>query len=182
MDSLSKVFTIILAVALCLMFPLYDHLYKADLISYNYVYNETVSFVDHVRDQGQLTPDMYNTFVEKIHLTGRFYKVELEHYAKRVAPEYTDPSDINSFTGDISTHFEGYYTSDILDVLFVNNESIPVDDSRRTYQMRMGDQFSVIVTSESRSAAEIMRDAFTGTTANGNSIYIPYGGMVRNES
>lgn len=181
MEAVSKVFTIILAVALCLMFPLYDHFYKADLITYNYVYNETISFVESVSDQGKITPETYNIFLNKLHQTGRFYEVEFEHYAKRVSPLYTDPTNVNTFTGDIFTYYDGYYTETILGKMFDGASTIPIDDKRRHYMMSRGDKFSITVKSTSRSASEIMRDAFTGRVSTGESINIAYGGMVRNE-
>ena len=181
MEAVSKVFTIMLAVALCLMFPLYDHFYKADLMTYNYVYNETISFVENVCDQGKVTPQTYNIFLSKLHQTGRFYDVEIEHYAKRVSPLYLDPTDVNTFTGDIFTYYDGYYTPAILEKLFSATSNIPLDDKRRHYKMSRGDKISVTVKSTSRSASEIMRDAFSGRISTGESINIVYGGMVRNE-
>ena len=85
-DSLSIVFTIILAVLIMFLFPMMDTFERQDDLSYMAVYTATVDFVDAVRNTGTLTMDMYNSFLSQIQSTGNLFDVTLEHREYKVVP------------------------------------------------------------------------------------------------
>ncbi len=85
-DSLSIVFTVIVAAMIMFLFPMLDSWERQDDLSYMAVYSATTDFVDAVRNTGAITPSMYNSFYTQILGTTNTYKVTVEHREYLVVP------------------------------------------------------------------------------------------------
>jgi hypothetical protein len=182
LEVISKLFAGFLAVVLMLIFPLYHQAVKQDDISQIIIQKEVTEFVDAVRTKGYITPQMYSEFSEDLAATGNVFNIELEHLHKKFNPEYADPANPASFQNSFKDYYEGHYTDEITKVLFPENDTQPMDSTKRRYILAVNDYFSVKVKNQNRTMATVLRDAITGVisgdTAN---LYMTYGGMVINE-
>ncbi|MFE4569131.1 hypothetical protein [Paenibacillus chitinolyticus] len=177
MDTLSKAFVLILAVLLLYIYPLSDSAAREDDLSRVIAFETMTRFVDNVRDKGRLTPAMYEQFQKELTTSGQEFDVNMEHKHKRYVPVYDDQG---RFAEKYTVEDEAFYNAQILSVLFPEN-SLPPDRADRTYKLGAGDYFTVTVRSLSRTPAVVWQDALNGTNTPGGQLYMPYGGMVRNE-
>ena len=92
-DSLQRVFSIIIAVIIFFLLPLYIAFEKKDDISYSLALKITTNFANDVKNKGYLTLDMYNKFINDLAVSDNAYDITLEHVAKKYNPviySYTD--------------------------------------------------------------------------------------------
>ncbi|MBR3888210.1 MAG: hypothetical protein IKJ32_03840 [Clostridia bacterium] len=161
-DSLSIVFTVIVAVLIMFLFPMLDSWERQDDLSYMAVYSATTDFVDAVRNTGALTSSMYNSFLTQIYGTGNSFEVTLEHREYLVVP-----------TGDINKPTEVdylyHYTSEIESAL----------NSGDVYAFDKGDFFYVSVKNTNKTQATMMKQTIYGTLMESFSIGVPYGGQIK---
>ncbi|MEK4488004.1 hypothetical protein MHH81_21070 [Psychrobacillus sp. FSL H8-0484] len=177
-NSLSKIFTLILAVLLLYYVPTYQSFHKQDDIVSQNVKQATTNFVDNVRMKGYITPQMYEDFQRELSVGTKYlFKTEIKHEQKVYTPVYTNA---NVFTGEYTVDYDEYYWSQIEKLLFDESSSIPKED--RMYKLQQGDFFSVHVENVTKSYSSMMYDFLTGGVG-GDDIFIsyPYGGMVLNE-
>ena len=180
MNSITKVFAILIAVLLLYIFPIsaaFDH---QDDVSELVVLRAVTAFVDAVRDKGYISPEMYNDFVQALNATGNTYDIQMEHGQKRYDPVYDDPLRPETFRGEYAVHYEMFYNAQILPVLFPDNAAGKDDPSRR-YRLAVGDTFYVLVKNTNRTNGTILHDFLNNAGSTHVKIFIPYGGMVRNE-
>lgn len=172
-DSLSIVFTIILAVVVMFLFPMMDTFERQDDLSYMAVYTATVDFVDAVRNTGALTVDMYNSYLTQIQSTGSFYDVTLEHREYKVVP---------ANTGESEVVYLYHYTSEIEEAL---NSADKTDDEGNLlkkgglYTFNKGDYFYVSIKNRNKTQATLMQEALYATTIETFRIGVPYGGQIK---
>ena len=161
-DSVSMVFTIILAVIVMFLFPLMDTWERQDDLSYMAVYTATVDFVDAVRNTGVLTKSMYESYLSQIGGTANTYDVTLEHREYLVVP-----------SGD-STEviYLNHYFSEIEDKLYDATE-------RYSYPFTKGDYFYVSVKNTNKTQATMMEQTAFGTRVETFKIGVPYGGQIK---
>lgn len=138
------------------------------------------SFVDAVRDKGYISPTMYNDFVQAIHATGNTFDIQMEHGYKRYDPVYDDPTRPETFKGDYAVHYDMFYNAQILPALFPDTQA-GKNDSTRRYRLAVGDTFYVMVKNTNRTNGTILHDFLNNAGSIEPKIFIPYGGMVRNE-
>ncbi|MWV42280.1 hypothetical protein GRF59_01435 [Paenibacillus sp. HJL G12] len=180
-SAVSKFVAVLIAVALMFVYPSAEAYQKQDDLSRLVVYNALTQFVDAVRNKGYLTPTMYQDFLSEIHATGNDFDVQMEHLHKKYTPVYTDAADPSTFQHDIDVSYAGYYTVDIMSVLFPD-QALPKDDELRKYKVNVGDFFKVTVKNVNRTAGTLMMDFVTGSiSGNVPVLAYPYGGMVLNE-
>lgn len=180
MNSLLKIFAVLIAILLLYIFPISDAFERQDDISELVVLRATTSFVDAVRDKGYITPTMYNDFLQAIEATGNTFDVEMEHGQKTYDPVYDDPANPDTFKEAYAVHYDAYYNAQILPVLFPGSSAEPDDPSRR-YHLHVGDTFSVTVKNTNRTSGTILHDFLNNANSPSEKIFIPYGGVVRNE-
>lgn len=94
---LQKVFSVLIAVVILFILPVYVAYEKKDDISYALALKITTDFVDNVNSKGYITSDMYNDYIKKLAVTQNSYDVYMEHTAKKYNPV------IYSYTDDLST-------------------------------------------------------------------------------
>jgi hypothetical protein len=180
MNSLSKIFAVLMAILLLYMFPISAAFDQQDDVSELVVLRATTSFVDAVRDKGYISPVMYNDFLQAIHATGNTFDVQMEHGQKRYDPVYDDPTRPETFRNVYAVHYDTFYNAQILPVLFPDSAA-GKDDPARRYRMHAGDTFYVVVQNTNRTNGTIMHDFLNNANTSHEKIFIPYGGVVRNE-
>ncbi len=94
---LQRVVSIIIAVAIFFILPVYIAYEKKDDISYSLALKITTDFVENVNSRGYISADMYNEFISELSVTQNTYDVYLEHTAKKYNPV------IYSYTDDLKT-------------------------------------------------------------------------------
>ncbi|MFC0213875.1 hypothetical protein ACFFK0_15700 [Paenibacillus chartarius] len=180
MDSISKVFAILIAILLLYVFPISSAFDQQDDVSELVALRATTTFVDAVRDKGYISPTMYNDFLQAIHATGNTFDVRMEHGQKRYVPVYADPTRPETFQGKYAVHYDMFYNAQILPVLFPNSAA-GKDDPARRYKLHVGDTFYVVVKNTNRTNGTILHDFLNNASSPNEKIFIPYGGVVRNE-
>ena len=180
MNTFSKIMALFFATFMMVYFVGYQNYKKLEDLAYIQVNTATVNFVDSVRQKGYISPKMYQEFEIAIHTGSEvLYEIEMEHYQKTYNPVYTNPADKNTFTGEYTVDYEGYYKDQIADVLF-NNTTLPIDE--RQYKLQKDDLFSVTVTNKTKFKSTMMLNILTfGYAGEEKVIYFPYGGAVLNE-
>lgn len=161
-DSLSIVFTVIVAVLIMFLFPMLDSWERQDDLSYMAVYSATTDFVDAVRNTGVLTRSMYQSFLTQIYATGNSFDITLEHREYFVTPtgDATRPTEVN---------YLYHYTSEIEREL----------NSGDKYIFDKGDFFYVSIKNTNKTQATMMKQTIYGTLLETFSIGVPYGGQIK---
>lgn len=180
MNSFSKVFAIIMAILLLYIFPISAAFDNQDDVSELVVLRAVTTFVDAVRDKGYISPTMYNDFVQGLHATGNTFDIQMEHGQKRYDPVYEDPTRPETFRDAYAIHYETFYNAQMLPVLFPNTAA-GKDDQMRRYKLAVGDTFHVVVKNTNRTNGTILHDFVNNASSPHEKIFIPYGGVVRNE-
>ncbi len=85
-DNVQRIFSILLAVLMFFLLPLYIAFEKKDDIAYNLALKVTTNFVNSVTEKGYLTYDMYNDYITELSTTGNVYDIKLEYIAKEYNP------------------------------------------------------------------------------------------------
>ncbi|PAD71337.1 hypothetical protein [Paenibacillus campinasensis] len=181
MEPISKLFAVFLIISLMIMYPLYQAAERHDDQMQTVVHLTVTEFVDAVRTKGYISPQMYLEFNEKLGATGNLYDVKMEHRHKKYNPVYADPANPATFQNRFDTYYEGFYTDDIMRVLFPE-ANIPNDSDSRKYKLTESDFFKVSVVSKNRTLSTILKDfILVGNSGDTPRIVMRYGGMVLNE-
>lgn len=180
MNSLLKIFAVLLAILLLNLYPIAAAFEQQDDVSELIVLRATAAFVDAVRDKGGITPAMYNDFTASLAATGNTFDIQMEHESKKYVPVYEDPARPETFQGAYELQMDAFYNAQILPVLFPEHEA-RLDASSRRYRMHVGDRFTVTVRNTNRTAGTLFFDFLNHTSSPVEKMMIPYGGMVRNE-
>ncbi|UUZ83174.1 hypothetical protein LJK88_04365 [Paenibacillus sp. P26] len=85
------------------------------------------------------------------------------------------------FGATYEVHYDLFYNAQILPVLFPNSAAAK-DDPARRYKSRVGDTFAVTVKNTNRTPGTILFDFLNQAISPNEKIFIPYGGVVRNEA
>lgn len=179
-NALSKVFAVILAVLVLYYVPTYQIYKKEEDLAYVNTYEVVTEFVDNVRMKGFITPQMYEDFQSKLHIGNVLYDVQMVHQHKIYSPVYTNPGDLNSFTGKYEVQYDEFYWEQIEPYLFGTASS--TDYKERKYKLENGDFFQVYVENKTKFKSTMLFDFLTGgLSSDAVVISIPYGGMVLNE-
>lgn len=177
----SKFVAVLIAVVVMFIYPAAEAYQRQDDLSRVVVYNAVTQFVDAVRNKGYLTPVMYQDFMNQIHATGNEFEVQMEHLHKKYTPVYSDAANPDTFQHDIDVSYAGFYSADIMSVIFPDSK-VEKDADARKYKMNVGDYFKVTVRNINRTAGTVMMDFVSGTLSGDAPVMAyPYGGMVLNE-
>ncbi|MDO3412849.1 hypothetical protein QWJ34_23990 [Saccharibacillus sp. CPCC 101409] len=181
MKYITGIFAALLAVLLLFMYPLYEQARSQDKIAGAIVQGAATHFIDGARTKGYITPQMYEEFNAQLAATGNAYEVELEHLHKRYSPDYSDPANPATFQNSFTTFYDGFYSEQILGVLFPDNGRDKKDSGRR-YEMQVGDYIGIELKNINRTAAAQLWDfLMNDNTQEHAAILMNYEGMVLNE-
>lgn len=161
-DSLSLVFSMIVAILIMFMFPMMDSWERQDDLSYMTAYTATVDFVDGVRNTGVLTRSMLSSFMNKLSATGNSYDIVLEHREYKIVP---------SVGGGSEVVYLNHYTNEI-------DQSI-LPGTSGEYYFNKGDYFYVSVKNTNKTQATVMKEAIYGLPIDSFKIGVPYGGQIK---
>lgn len=178
LESVRMFFTICLAIICMVVYPTVVISDNAFEDAKEFTRAATQDFVNKVRNKGYVDNRDYSDFINKINSTSYTFDVEMEHYNKTYEPLYGDPNNFYTFTGNFEVIYEGYYTNEILEIIY--DTSYPEHDPRRRYNMKEGDLFNVRIYSEKRSVGSIIKGVLTREVK--DVIAYRYGGMIRNEA
>lgn len=179
-DIFGKIMVVVLTVIALFIVPLVTMTQKHDSITQGVVYGDTVEFVDRVREQGQLTQEMYLEFVRALDATGVLYTIEMKHGHRSVVPVFGP----DGVTGT-ETIEDVKYENQILETLYVtktSSEDLEAGGTEGVYRMSKGDTFSVTVYNKEKTLGQKMLSAVFQQAQTGNSIYAVYGGIIRDEN
>ncbi len=79
MDAFGRIIAIILAVVLIVLFPLQYLAMNQEAVIESHVHSETTEFANDIMLQGNLTVEMYTSFIDKLDATNQLYDIELIH-------------------------------------------------------------------------------------------------------
>ena len=147
-------------------------LMKQDQISQMYVYNETVKFVDTIRNNGYVTTDLYERYLAALDQTNQVYQVEFEHIHEQFVPVVD--SGLYLISGQYQLVQKKMYTKDIVSVL--------TEQESATYYFAKGDYLTIKVTNVNETLGGRMLRVFLRNQKEGGQINLSYGGMIRDEN
>lgn len=174
-ESLSIFVTMIILVALIVIFPLYNYFERQDDMSYNLVLKATTNFVDDVTNCGYISQDMFSDYVSQIANTGNLYDIELEAHRKVLVP-------VDEAASAYNEQFAIDYTNDIFDTNVIQTTGI-MDKAIKdgVYKFDVGDRVYIKVKNSSTTMAGAMITAIV-PTAMEETIHIYYGGIIKNNT
>lgn len=158
-DSLTIIFTFIIAVLLMFIFPLMDTWERQDDMSYMLAYSKVVDFVDSARNTGYFTQNMLDQLENDLTATGNIFEIQLE--CRRL---------IYGKGGQI-----GY--------LYSFNEQIEKElseSSDQRFVFDKGDYFYVSVRNTNKTQSTLVKEFMYSSSLSSFKIGVPYGGMIRN--
>lgn len=159
-DSLSLVFSMIVAILIMFFFPMLDSWERQDDLSYMAAYSATVDLVDAVRNTGVLTSNMLASYTGQLAATANSYDIILEHREYKVVPGSGNTSEIV---------YLNHYTKEIDKALNTSGE----------YTFNKGDYFYVSVKNTNKTQATVMKQAIYSTPIDSFKIGVPYGGQIK---
>ncbi|MFL1672727.1 hypothetical protein [Paenibacillus dendritiformis] len=174
-------FAAVISCYLMFLYPLGASYQQQEQLAYTLAYSSVTGFVDAVRDKGFITPIMVNDLIAQLAQSGHVFDIEMEHGIKKYNPIHADPADAGTFQARFEVYYDFHYTDELNRVLFPDS-SAPLTDPDRVYYLKAGDIFRVVVKNVNETNAALVRSFLTRTLPDDLArIYIPYGGMVRNE-
>ncbi|MBG9792680.1 hypothetical protein ABD76_09320 [Paenibacillus dendritiformis] len=174
-------FAAVIACYLMFLYPLGASYQQQEHLAYMLAYSSVTGFVDAVRDKGFITPAMVKELNGQLARTGHVFDIEMEHGIKKYNPVHTDPADAGTFQARFDVYYDFHYTDDLNRVLFPNTAA-PLTDPDRVYYLKAGDMFRVVVKNVNQTNGALIRSFLARSLPDDLArIYIPYGGMVRNE-
>ncbi|WP_128896799.1 hypothetical protein [Longirhabdus pacifica] len=175
-DAFKAFIVIILLVVSFVVYPAYRTADQTDQTAERVAEAALFTFVDTVRGKGYIEVRDYDIFLKSLDATGQTYDVTLEYYKKKLQPNYNGAT----FQDTFHVRYDGYFTSEILGVLYKNDTTTPVDHPDRKVNMYVGDLFNVRIESTGRTLSSGFK-SFLFQTPN-IPIVLRYGGMVRSEA
>ena len=164
-DSLSTVFSIIVALIIMFIVPLMDAWELQDNIAYVVTYSAVTDFVNTVRNTGYISINNYSSFESVLLSTGNTYSITMEH--KALNQSISDKMKSNTDGGMYNSVYLNTYTQAILKTLYAG----------RNYKMNKYDSFYVTVKNTNRTQASILNSLCAADGSNFK-IGCTYGGTV----
>lgn len=85
-ENVQRIFSILIAIIIFFLLPMYMAFEKKDDISYSLALKITSNFVDNVKSKGYVSRKMYDDFVNQLAVSDNVYSISLEHIAKKYNP------------------------------------------------------------------------------------------------
>ena len=162
-ENVQRVFSIMIAVIVFFLLPMYVAFEKKDDIAYALAVRMTSELTENVKNNGYLSKKIYDEYISKLAITGNTYEIKIEHKAYKYNPvicSYSDAThntllqtfeyeiyDSQYLNGNISYNGNTYgnlqlsynrneevFTEEqILDILSIDNSSVYTGMSREAY-------------------------------------------------
>ncbi len=78
-ESFGKITAVIISVYLMIIAPVCLLKKQSDCVRSMYIYDETEQFCNAIRNTGNISPGMYESFMGKLYGTGGSYNLRIEH-------------------------------------------------------------------------------------------------------
>ncbi|MFA9463300.1 MAG: hypothetical protein ACERKN_03300 [Velocimicrobium sp.] len=168
MNTIGKIISVVFALFLFFILPIFYHASKQDAIIQIFVQTETRKFVDQIRCNGSISEAMYVEFLSVLDSTGNLYEVTMDH-----AHWITEPKvdDIGRVTGYYE-YSQSTYETELLEVI-CNGAGI--------YHMSQGDYFSVKVNNRTDTYQDFLEHFLYGKKTTEYRIVATAGGMILDE-
>lgn len=189
-DNLSIVVTMIVFVALMVIFPLYNYFERQDDMSYNLALKSTTNFVDSVISSGYLDQELYDKFVSELANTGMYFDIELEVQRKvytkdpyevaaaKTADEYDKIPFIEQYYSEYNNDIFNEDTGTIKDTK-VNSSDKKLKNG--CCYLNEGDKIYVKIKNSSTTMAGAIFSIIVPTSST-ERVKINYGGIVKNNA
>ena len=92
-ENVQRIFSIMVAVIVFFLLPMYVAFEKKDDISYALAIRITSELVENVKNNGYISKKMYDDYVAKLSATGNTYDIRMEHKAYTYNPVISSYSD-----------------------------------------------------------------------------------------
>ena len=161
-DSLSLVFSMMVAILIMFFFPMLDSWERQDDLSYMAAYSATVDLVDAVRNTGLLTVNMLNSYTSQLAATANSYDIVLEHREYKIVPGTTENT--------LEVVYLNHYT---------NEREAALNSPSGEYTFNKGDYFYVSIKNTNKTQATVMKQAIYSTPIDSFKIGVPYGGQIK---
>jgi hypothetical protein len=171
-NAISKFGSILIAIALLAIMPIYKQSWSAEQIVYNRVNNITSTISSRVREKGYISRDDYEELLSDLNNTNKFYEIKLLHRKREVYP-LNESNPLYSKDKPFAELYDEYTEKDIFDVIYDKS-------SVKIYKMRVNDEFSIYVREKGVGPYYIIKDFLTGSDSK-SMIFARYGGTVENE-
>lgn len=159
-DSLTVIFSMLIALILMFVFPVMTMADRTDDISQTILETAITEHVDKVATTGKLSADDYNKLIETINSTGNTYNIEMQIQVLDENPgKKTTQADSTKIGENV---YYSMYTSQILDAIF------PPGGGERTLALKEGDIYSVSGKNTNVNMAELFKNMFYSVSGNGS--------------
>lgn len=154
-DSLITIVAIFLAAILMFVFPLSAISEMNDQETLAVVQSYTTDFVNKIRNEGKITQESYDAFIQQLYATGNSYDVQFE---VQVSDENPGKKTENKYVGD--TTYYSDFTTQVMNTL----------DASTTYYLKEGDHISVAVKNTNTTISQMIKNVLYSVT--GDSSYV----------
>ncbi len=175
-DSLWFITSIVIVIVLLIIFPVMHTMEKQDDLIEMQLMNEVNLFLHDIKSKGYMTRGDYEQLNAKLGQMGNYFEVKIEHQKRLFTPIYSDPLDIDTFSGKISTVYDLITNQEIIEKLYSKS------NSAAAYYFNRGDFITVSVRSTLKSKYDRMRDVILLTSSETPSFFVRLSGMVAHEA
>ena len=166
-DSLSIIFSVLVALVIMFIVPLMDTWELQDNLSYVVTYAAVTDFVDTVRNTGYISLSNYSDFVATLNSTGNRYNITMEHRAYN--------TEISSKMMDSTPGAQLKYASAYLNTY--TNTIVEQLEQGKIYRLNKYDYFYVTVKNTNKTQASVINNMVAHDNSNFK-IGCAYGGIV----
>lgn len=167
-DIVGRIFMLILTVFAMFFVPVLTWTNSQDDLVQGVVYTNTHELSSAVCEQGVLTANQYQMFLNELDSTNLLYDVDVEIGHSTVVPVYDTAGAVTGTKTVDSID----YTDDVLSILF---------EGTGEYHLSRGDSISITVKSKELTLGQKARNAILHTSDYSSRIYAQCGGTVRDE-
>ena len=167
-DSLSIIFSMIVALVIMFIVPLMDTWELQDNLSYVVTYAAVTDFVDTCRNVGYISIDSYNNLSGILSSTGNSFDISIEHRNQKTITTVEGGKTV------FRTVYLNSYTNEILDTI---HSVDPTTHNNNVYKLGKYDYLYVSVKNTNLTQASIINKLVASDTSNFK-IVCAYGGCV----
>lgn len=165
-DTTISVIGIIIASILMFLVPLTLIADRSDDISQLTVQTLTAEFVDNVIKTGKITSSEYQTFLNRLYLSGNTYEVDMEI---KILDENTSKN-LTDLSGEIGNNsFYSIYTTQIEDKLAESDNESNGQNTGKLI-LKEGDMISVVTKNSSKTLSQTLKSIYY--TISGEDLHI----------
>ena len=193
-DNLSVIIAVIIGVIVIVFIPVITVLQYQNNVAYNLALSLTTEFVEGIKQNGKISAEDYETFLEKLKTTSNSFNVELEARRQQMV-KGTDENGqpiVETLQRPIEGGVEDYkssieyteenlidFTEDIFNTFYKDNDGDGTIDETGTYTFKKNDEIYVNVYNTNITMLDRFTSAIFGTEiTNPKKVNISLGGKI----